>query len=72
MRFLACFLAAIFAAKISNAVTIETVLIGNPGNPPDTRYDPTGIGSVGYDYRIGKYEITNAQYAEFLNCRSRF
>ncbi len=27
----------------------------------------TGYGSVDYTYRISKYEVTNAQYAEFLN-----
>lgn len=26
-----------------------------------------GYGAVSYDYRIGKYEVTNAQYAKFLN-----
>jgi formylglycine-generating enzyme required for sulfatase activity len=37
--------------------------VGDPGNPPDT----TGHGSVAYRYYISRYEITNAQYAEFLN-----
>jgi formylglycine-generating enzyme required for sulfatase activity len=27
----------------------------------------TGYGGVAYNYRIGTYDITNAQYAEFLN-----
>jgi formylglycine-generating enzyme required for sulfatase activity len=27
----------------------------------------TGYGSVGYVYKISKYEVTNAQYAELLN-----
>ena len=27
----------------------------------------TGYGSVDYVYEIGKYKVTNAQYAEFLN-----
>ena len=43
------------------------VTVGNPGNAADTRYDPTGFGSVSYNYRIGKTEVTNAQYVEFLN-----
>jgi formylglycine-generating enzyme required for sulfatase activity len=51
----------------TQAVTIDTVPVGNPGNPVDTRYNATGFGSVGYEYRIGKYEVTNAQYTEFLN-----
>ena len=49
------------------AVTIDTVPIGNPGNPGDTRYDPTGVGSVGYGFRMARTEVTNAQYVEFLN-----
>jgi len=44
-------------------VTIETVLVGDVGNAADD----TSYGSVSYEYRIGKYEVTNAQYAEFLN-----
>ncbi len=38
-------------------------VIGNSGNAADN----TGYGSVNYDYAMGKYEVTNAQYAEFLN-----
>src|SRR6187551_1317669 len=54
----------------SHAVTIDMVTVGNPGNSPDTdvMYDgTTGYGSVGYGYRIGKYEVTAGQYTEFLN-----
>lgn len=49
----------------SYAVTIDWVTIGNPGNPADIHGD--GLGGVDYDYRIGKYEVTNAQYTAFLN-----
>src|SRR6476660_2688607 len=48
-------------------LTISTVPIGNPGNPADTRYTPTGIGSVAYNFRLATTEVTNAQYVEFLN-----
>ena len=51
-------------------VEIEWVTVGNAGNAPDTivMYDgTTGYGSVGYEYRISSYEVTNAQYAAFLN-----
>jgi hypothetical protein len=52
-------------ASIASAiVTIPTVPIGNPGNAPDPI---TGLGSVSYVYNIGTYEVTNAQYAAFLN-----
>jgi dienelactone hydrolase/formylglycine-generating enzyme required for sulfatase activity len=45
----------------------ETVLVGNPGNPADT----TGFGSVPYVYRIGKFEVTNSEYCEFLNAAAK-
>lgn len=41
----------------------EFVTIGNPGNAADT----TGYGRVDYYYRLGKFEVTIAQYAAFLN-----
>lgn len=48
------------------AVTIPTVTVGNPGNAGDVQ--PLGtFGSVSNSYRIGKYEVTNNQYVEFLN-----
>jgi len=52
------------AASSAMAVVIPTVPIGNPGNAPDPA---TGFGSVAYTYNIGTTEVTNAQYAEFLN-----
>lgn len=51
----------------AHAVTIDLVTVGNPGNAADTRYEPIGVGAVGYVYEIGKYEITAGQYTEFLN-----
>ena len=52
------------AALTSSAATVvETVTVANPGNAADT----TGFGSIGEVFRIGTYEVTNAQYAEFLN-----
>jgi formylglycine-generating enzyme required for sulfatase activity len=50
----------------SAAVTFDTVIVGNPGNAADA----TGHGSVAYTYQIGKYEVTNSQYAEFLNAKA--
>jgi formylglycine-generating enzyme required for sulfatase activity len=53
-------------ASTSRAVTINTVPVGNPGNAGESQ--PSGtFGAVGYNYRIGTTEVTNAQYAEFLN-----
>jgi formylglycine-generating enzyme required for sulfatase activity len=51
------------------AVTIDWVVVGNAGNAPDSASNcySASCGSVAYEYRISRYEITNAQYAEFLN-----
>jgi sulfatase modifying factor 1 len=56
---------SIFASAAS-AVTLATVQIGDVGNAADL----TSYGSVGYGYAIGTYEVTNAQYAEFLNAKA--
>jgi len=63
-------LAALLFALPAHAVTIDWVTVGDPGNPGDTEVmsdGTTGYGAVPYIYRISKYEVTNAQYAEFLN-----
>lgn len=53
---------------------IAWVHVGDPGNPPDTVQmvsDRTsGYGSVPYSYDIGKYDITNPEYAAFLNAKA--
>jgi formylglycine-generating enzyme required for sulfatase activity len=48
------------------AITIDTVLIGKPGNANDP---VTGglYGGVPYSYRIGKNDVTVGQYTAFLN-----
>jgi formylglycine-generating enzyme required for sulfatase activity len=54
-------------ASISGAqITIPTISVGDPGNAADPL---TGnlYGSVAYTYNIGTTEVTNAQYAAFLN-----
>jgi len=63
---LAAVAASLFAAKaaIASPITMEWVTVGNSGNAPDPL---TGFGSVSYDYRISTYEVTNSQYAAFLN-----
>jgi formylglycine-generating enzyme required for sulfatase activity len=52
-----------------SGLPVELVDVLNAGNAPDPRNsgDVPGIGAVAYPYRIGKYEVTNAQYAQFLN-----
>lgn len=52
------------------AVTIDMVTVGNSGNTADPA---TGslYGAVGYEYRIGRYEVTIGQYCDFLNAVAR-
>jgi formylglycine-generating enzyme required for sulfatase activity len=50
----------------SAVVTIDWVTVGDPGNACETQ-TPDCFGSVVDAYRISKFEVTNAQYAEFLN-----
>lgn len=57
------FAALLMAANFAHAAAPETVPVGNPGNAADT----TGYGAVPYAYKIGKYEVTNDEYCEFLN-----
>jgi len=47
-------------------VNMVYVPVGNAGNATDPS---TGFGAVGYAYNIGKYEVTNAQYADFLKAK---
>jgi hypothetical protein len=46
---------------------MEMVPVGNAGNVGDVMGNPGLAGTVDYAYRIGKYEVTNAQYVAFLN-----
>jgi formylglycine-generating enzyme required for sulfatase activity len=57
-------MAAIAAAGAN--ITIQTVAVGDAGNAADS----TGFGAVNYQYSIGKYEVTNAQYTAFLNAKA--
>lgn len=55
---------SLLATNTSALVTIDSVGVGNAGNAADPT---TGYGAVGYDYWIGKYEVTLNQYRDFLN-----
>ena len=61
---IAAALALLCLGSLAQAVVIDTVPVGNPGNTADAE---TGYGSVGYAYNIGKYEVTAGQYTAFLN-----
>jgi formylglycine-generating enzyme len=53
-----------FVTPALAVANIPFVPVGHVGNAAD---DSTGYGAVAYVYKIGKYEVTNAQYTEFLN-----
>lgn len=46
------------------AITFEWAYVGNAGNAANPE---TNLGAVSYSYAISKYEVTNAQYVQFLN-----
>lgn len=67
---------SLLIAGAASAVTMDWTPIGNPNNPGDTKntlYNTCGpylidpCGAVAYNYSIGTYDVTNAQYIEFLN-----
>lgn len=55
-----------FFALFNPAIFVSAIPLSHVGNPGNTD-DATGYGSVGYHYHIGTYEVTNEQYAIFLN-----
>jgi formylglycine-generating enzyme required for sulfatase activity len=67
--------AMLLGAGTVQAVDIQTVPVGNPGNVGELSgrgavggYGPDCIcGAVEYEYNIGKYQVTAGQYTEFLN-----
>jgi formylglycine-generating enzyme required for sulfatase activity len=63
-----CALIALLVAQPARAVLIDWVTIGDPGNFPDTA-PFSHYGGVPYTYQIDKYDVTYAQYAEFLNAK---
>src|ERR1035437_8695779 len=60
-------LAAITLATPALAVVnINWTPIGNVNNSADPS---TGYGAVNHAYNIGTYDVTNAQYVDFLNAK---
>jgi formylglycine-generating enzyme required for sulfatase activity len=74
-RSLSGFLGLMLVASSASAVTMDWTPIGNPGNRAESLFANCGqfpyqpCGAVPYSYSIGTYEVTNAQYAEFLNAK---
>ena len=59
----------LIAGNAHAEVTFDWATVGNAGNAADASA-PAPTGAVGYDYRIAKTEVTNAQYVEFLNAKA--
>lgn len=63
----------------SGLTSLDMVTVGDPGNAGELSgasvpggYGPDRVcGAVDYTYSIGKYEVTAAQYCEFLNCKAK-
>ena len=58
--------ASLLTAGAASATTIDMdwTVIGNAGNFANPR---SNFGAVDYEFRMSTYEVTNAQYAAFLN-----
>lgn len=64
-----------FVSLVQAEVVIEMVTVGDPGNAGEYsgsnyNFGPVLVGEVDYTYNIGKYEVTNGQYREFLNAKA--
>ena len=55
----------------TDQTSLEFVTVGDPGNAGEqsrlSAGDLTYYGAVAHTYQIGKYDVTTAQYVEFLN-----
>jgi formylglycine-generating enzyme required for sulfatase activity len=61
---------AAHAQSSPSPVAFDWVTVGDPGNACDPQGAGRCFGSVGYAYRISRHEVTNAQYAAFLNAKA--
>jgi formylglycine-generating enzyme len=68
-RLCSSLLLSLLIASSASAVTMAWTPIGNPGNVCDPQSQGC-FGAVAYSYSIGTYEVTNSQYAEFLNAKA--
>ena len=68
-------LAMVSYAVVVQAASIDMVPVGDPGNAGRAfwhwrgrQWDNSNLQArVGYNYNIGKYEVTARQYTKFLN-----
>jgi sulfatase modifying factor 1 len=68
-RLCSSLLLSLVIGSTASAVTMDWTPIGNPGNPCDPQLQGC-FGAVDYSYNLGTYEVTTAQYAEFLNAKA--
>jgi formylglycine-generating enzyme required for sulfatase activity len=73
-RLCSSLLLPLLIASSASGVTMDWTPIGDPGNACDPQPSAAGgrgcFGAVDHSYYIGTYEVTNAQYAEFLNAKA--
>jgi formylglycine-generating enzyme required for sulfatase activity len=58
-------IAGLCSSVASAEVTLSWSNVGNAGNAGDS--NAFNRGGVAYDFRVGRFEVTNSQYATFLN-----
>jgi sulfatase-modifying factor enzyme 1 len=68
-RFYSGLLISLLLASAGNAAGMDWTLVGGPGNACDPQSGGC-FGAVGYFYVVGTYEVTNAQYVDFLNAKA--
>ena len=63
------FLSCLLSPWSAVALSMDFVTVGNPGNASDPANSGSvpGIGAVTNTFSIATYEVSNAQYTEFLN-----
>src|SRR5262245_15197946 len=69
MRYRAILPLLLLIASAASALSMEWTLVGDPATPCDLMRSSCH-GGVWYCYNIATYEVTNAQYAEFLNAKA--
>jgi formylglycine-generating enzyme required for sulfatase activity len=62
--------AAAHAQALPSTVTFAWAAVDDPGNACDPQGPGRCFGAVGYTYRIAAHEVTNGQYAAFLNAKA--
>ena len=62
-------LSLVIGSSAASAITMDWTFVGDLGNACDPQQQGC-FGAVEYAYNIGTYEVTNAQYAEFLNAKA--